>query len=60
MGMMGKVLPIRLDLAQPNFRKFRDVTKLTVNSQSHPPVHRNGKLSTLVITIIFSYHSKIL
>jgi hypothetical protein len=24
MGMMGKVLPIRLDLAQPNLRKFRD------------------------------------
>jgi hypothetical protein len=23
--MMGKVLPIRLDLAQPYFRKFRDV-----------------------------------
>ena len=26
MGMMGKVLPIRLDLPQPTFRKFRDGT----------------------------------
>ena len=27
MGMMGKVLLIRLDLAQPNFWKFRDESR---------------------------------
>ena len=41
MGMMGRVLPIRLDLAQPNLRKFRDVVSSTKKSSVvHVPSNR--------------------
>jgi hypothetical protein len=44
MGMMGKVLPIRLDLAQPNLRKFRDGAQLNL-------YRRSERSETLLLSI---------